>query len=286
MSRFRSVCFTLNNYNEGEVERLSKGVEEGWAKYMLFGKEKAPETGTEHLQGYVNLKSGCSLKSLKKKLGERCHIEKAKGSVEDNYKYCTKDGNYLEFGEKPLDPSEKGEKEVKRWRRIRELAEAGNFDEIDDQVLLLHRSKLEQHYNRIQDELVVDQVELNSEWLCGEAGCGKSKTAREENPGFYYKMMNKWWDGYKHEDVVILEDVDPSHASWLCQFLKVWTDRYSFRAEFKGGSKMIRPKKIVITSQYTIEEVFGQDEKTVAALKRRVKVRNFNDRAVVQSLFQ
>lgn len=70
-------------------------------------------------------------------------------------------------------------------------------------------------------------------------------------------MMNKWWDGYRGQDVVILDDITPDHAC-LCYHLLIWSDHYSFNAEVKGGSVNIRPRIIIVTSNYTIEEVFGK----------------------------
>lgn len=41
-----------------------------------------------------------TIKELKKKFNKRAHIEECKGNQEQNIKYCCKDNNYVEFGEK------------------------------------------------------------------------------------------------------------------------------------------------------------------------------------------
>ena len=85
-------------------------------------------------------------------------------------------------------------------------------------------------YRSVEDRDVLDNV-----WVCGPSGCGKSSWVRETYPVFYSKSMNKWWDGYDHEDVVVLDDFDPKHAEFLSYYLKIWADHYSFNAEVKGG---------------------------------------------------
>lgn len=109
------------------------------------------------------------------------------------------------------------------------------------------------------------------QWYWGVPGSGKSYKARMENPGAYIKMSNKWWCGYTGEDVVILEEVERD-ATYLKHFLKIWTDRWAFRAERKRGTMFIRPKDIIITSNYSIEQIFYDDKELQQALIRRFKV--------------
>jgi len=106
MARVRSnrVCFTLNNYEESVYEEI-----EGWysqhqeeVTYFVVGEEVGKE-GTPHLQGFVHIKKprkDCGIKFWKNYLpwGRRCHFANAHGSDEDNQKYCSKEGPFLQYG--------------------------------------------------------------------------------------------------------------------------------------------------------------------------------------------
>lgn len=73
---------------------------------------------------------------------------------------------------------------------------------------------------------------------------------------FYPKIAsNKWWDKYKGEENVLIEDMDTTHA-YQGYYLKIWADKYAFPVEVKNGADWIRPKIIIVTSNYTIEQVF------------------------------
>lgn len=88
--RHRAWVFTLNNPTEQEEERLKKEFSEKniYSKYV-YQKEKG-EKETEHFQGYFQLKNAKTLTAMKKRLGNRVHLEEAKGNQRQNFEYCTK----------------------------------------------------------------------------------------------------------------------------------------------------------------------------------------------------
>jgi hypothetical protein len=95
--RYKTWVFTLNNYTQGDLEaiRLTPNI-----NYLICGEERAPRTGTPHLQGYVQFNVVKRLSTIKKLPGYgRSHLQVARGSAQDNYNYCTKSGDdYFELG--------------------------------------------------------------------------------------------------------------------------------------------------------------------------------------------
>jgi len=87
-------------------------------------------------------------------------------------------------------------------------------------------------------------------------------------PGAYYKHINKWFDGYQGQETVVIEDVDPDSCTHMTRYFKIWGDRYAFPVEIKGGSLIIRPKMVIITSNYTMEECF-KNLPDLEAMQRR-----------------
>lgn len=89
--RCRKWCMTLNNYTEDEYNNLVQVFTAKKWTYVI-GKEVG-ESGTPHLQIFISSKNQITFECLKK-LNERLHIEKARGDVKQNLKYCSKDGDY------------------------------------------------------------------------------------------------------------------------------------------------------------------------------------------------
>lgn len=252
----------MNNFSEAEREELL-GTQ---CQYVIIGRERGAE-GTPHLQGFIQFdKPGKTLAAVKK-INGRAHWEMTKGNIDQNVAYCSKEGDFEERGTKPMSQKRKGEAEIARYDRARELAKQGNFDEIDSDIYIRHLNNLKKIRAEYQSVPIALDGELKNQWIWGPAGAGKTSFAFRENPGAYLKGLNKWWDGYVDHEVVIIDDMDPYHKA-LAQEFKVWSHHYPFPAETKGGTMCIRPKKIVVTSNYKIDDVW-EDETTRAAIHRR-----------------
>ena len=232
--------------------------------YMVYGRETGAE-GTPHLQGFLVTK--VSKLSAMKKLHPTCHWEIAKGSAEQNRVYCTKQGDYVEQGVMPINAKKKGEMEIERWELALTAAKEGRIDDVPADILIRHYGNIQKIKAAYQSAPTVLSGELTNQWIYGTPGCGKTSRAFSENPGAYLKGLNKWWDGYVDQTAVIIDDMDPFHKS-LAQEFKVWAHHYPFPAEIKGGSMCIRPERIVVTSNYRIDEVW-EDATTREAMHRR-----------------
>lgn len=95
-------------------------------------------------------------------------------------------------------------------------------------------------------------------WICGPPRIGKSYWAHNgwDSP-FYLKNQNKWWDGYSGEETVIIDDFrTPLLASKLIN----WGGEYKQFGETKGGHVPLQHKRIIVTSNYRIDEIFRGDE--------------------------
>lgn len=268
MSKAKRWCYTINNPTE------EPSVPEQEFSYHVYGEEEG-ESGTPHYQGFIIFKTPKRLNQIKNLISDRGHYEVAKGKNSQAADYCKKDGNFKEIGELPADPAIKGGQATKeRYERAFKQAKTGDLDNIDCDLLIKHYRTLKQ----IKTDYVGDLPALDylpGIWIHGSSGIGKSKFAREEYPGAYVKNCNKWWDHYQEEENVIIDDFDDTHAC-LGHHLKRWGDHYAFTAETKGGSIYIRPKWIVVTSQYSISDIFHKDYPTLEALQRRFKEINFN----------
>jgi len=267
MSLGKSWCFTLNNPVAADHEHLAALD----CVYLVYGDELAPTSGTPHLQGYVVFSTNKRLSAVKKLMSSRYHLELAKGTAQENYDYCTKDGWVTERGDRPLSRAGVGLKNKERWLDVIRAAKEGTAQEEYPREFLQYNSTILKLYT----PALADLDHYCGLWYTGPPGTGKSRSARKEYPGSYDKLLNKWWDGYEGEESVLIDDIGLDNKL-MGTFLKRYVDHYPFRAEFKGGSKLIRPKTVIVTSNYTIQQIWPDDLQLQEALMRRFKVVHFH----------
>lgn len=273
-------CFTLYPESIGSDDLVMDvinriGEDSKWA---IFGAETCPTTKRLHFQCYAIFKKRARLSELAKRYHRSIHWEIARGSPSQNWDYCSKEDKHpIEFGIRP-EFDNNGEREKNRWDEARKNLTSGRIEEVDSQIYIAHYRSCKAIIN---DNVKVDRLldTYPGLWLYGTPGSGKSWEARMmQTSKPYVKKADKWWCNYNFEPIVVIEDFSPDHA-WMVNLLKCWTDVYPFPAEVKQGNlPMIRPEKIIITSNYSMAECFaGVDSRSIdiKALMRRFKRKFF-----------
>lgn len=260
-------CFTINN---PETEPV---FDPETMQYLLFGRETG-ESGTPHLQGYVVFKTRKRLTALKK-IWPTAHFEHAKGTPDHNYAYCTKDGDFAEFGEKPvINQGKRSDLEalhetIKTGAGLPAIAEE-HFGSFCRYHKAIDRAReLVQKPRNWAMEIIVA-------W--GDTGTGKTRWAFETYPDAYFKDGSQWWDGYDGHETIIWDEFYGGTIK-IAEFLRL-TDRYPHRVPVKGGYRQFIPRRIIFTSNDEPDQWYAhlesQKPRVYAAFKRRItEVKHF-----------
>lgn len=261
--KISNVCFTLNN-PESELV-----FDEVWMGYLVYQKEKGEE-GTEHYQGYLELKQAQRFSRLKAWL-PRAHFEPRKGTQEQAIAYCKKEDTRLEGPWEFGLPKSQGKRSdlialyssAKQGKRKREVLE-------EMPASYMRHYKAYAHVQGLFCPPPIDpprQVHL----LLGEPGTGKTRYVKDRHPDHWQTPLQKemWFDGYDGHDVVLIDDFAgqmPLHL--LLQLL----DRYVIQVPVKGGFTWWTPRHIYITSNLCISEWYDYSKRQIhlAALERRI----------------
>lgn len=270
-ARSRNYCFTLNNYDVADELYYGSTEFTSNVKYMIYGHEGGGPNKTIHLQGTVVWKTPKPFAAAKLLLGHRCHIEEC-ADLFKSIEYCKKEGDFTEFGVAPVSAKTAGvtggAKEQARWEQVRTAAREGRFDDIDAKTHVIYCKQLEHiHHKTLTAKPKVNTFE-KMQWWYGATGTGKSRSAREAYPDAMIKPLNKWFDTYVDQEEIIIEDADPESCARMAHLFKVWTDHYPFPCEIKGSAMVIRPKLIIVTSNYTVEQCFPNAQDTPAMWRR------------------
>lgn len=280
MSRHRSWAFTdFHEFPETEIpaaEWLGRYPDLPRWSYACLQREVAPGTGKYHIQGYFHFHQPVSLSRLKKSMA-RAHFEAAKGDAEANRRYCTKsesrcrDPPNVSHG-----PWEEGV--LPRQGKRNDLSSAceaivsGDIDKIPDEVWAKYHKGLMAVMDRHLKPRDSNADPPVVRWYWGGTGVGKSKRASEEaGESVYWVPGGKWWDGYRQQSTVVLDDFRPEDMPFH-KLLKL-LDRYPYRVEWKGGGCWVNTNLFIITAPDPPQFMYqSMCEKLVMQLVRRCSV--------------
>lgn len=281
MSKPRSAVFTSFDLTRIYEWVLSKPIE---VRYLTWNVEIAPETGREHLQGYVEFFRPHRLNAIKQILGDdSMHIEPRRGTRDEARAYAQKEDTrhpdwetFYEIGEWIAGQGQRFDLEV-----VKKDLDSGKTDKEIAQDHFPTWVKFNRSFDRYR-QVRVDPRDPNVtpdvSVFVGPPESGKSRAAFNENPGAYYFMRPQrnggsiWFDGYTGQSTIILEEF----YGWLpFDFLLRLIDRYPMRVETKGGSVEMAATKFVFTTNTEPDQWYRVTN--LQALKRRISsIRRFS----------
>lgn len=241
--------------------------------YLVFQKEKCPETGRLHWQGFVVLKEALYLKQLKELFADpTIHIEAARDGRRA-MDYCKKPESRIEG------PWEFGDVNMVKVRGTRsDLEEIKLFlDEGASETFIAenffgqwtryHRAFTRYSFIRCKPRSRKPFVTV----LFGPPGMGKSRYVYSRYPdAFPLSEGNRgdiWWDGYDPNvhDTVIIDDF----YGWIKYSLMLkLLDRYPLIVDVKGTRCQFRATRIFITSNKRPESWYPNVKEKEALLRR------------------
>lgn len=256
----RAWVFTWNNYAEEDFTYVQSLP----VVYAIFGREFSKVKRTPHIQGYLYFKDAKSFERIKKYL-PKCYLYPAKGNPQQNQKYCSKTGNFIEIGECP----QQGKRtDVELVRTI--IKQGGGMRGVVREASNLQQIKIAEMVLKYEEPCRNTKPLVL--WYWGLTATGKSETAHKDFEGqdFYRKTATsgKWWEGYDAHENVIIDDLDIKTFDY--KVLLDLTDRYGTRIECKGATRQFLAKKIIITSSWSPREIFGGEDQQGGELLRRI----------------
>lgn len=272
MALLRRACFTINNYSETEESLINYIGEGDKCSYMIVGKEVG-KSGTPHLQGYICLSKRMRLNTLRNLLGGRAHIESARGTPEDNKTYCSKEGNFKEWGIFPK-PGERSDIASIKAR----LDSGENLSQVVMETTSFQQLKFAENYSCYVNRPNWKREAPKVYWIWGPTGVGKTKLAVDkckevedwENSTWISGGTLKWWQGYRGQKCVIIDEFRKDYCTF--HYLLRITDRYPMQVEYKGGSTWLQAEMIVFTSCYPPQKIYDTREDIDQLLRRITEV--------------
>ncbi len=274
----KNYAFTHNNPTF-PVAHLRPGEPYSYFVYQL---ERAPTTGTPHLQGYFITARKSRLETVRKQ-HPGLDIEIRRRDHEAMRDYCTKSDTRVagpwEWGTPPHQGSRSDLAEIQKMART-----GGNLREIMND----HYGSFVRYHKGITLSLELYRAARSSflEAICfwGPTGTGKSHCARNDYPGAYWAPAvspgsGLWFDGYMGESDIVLDEF--THTSLSLNTLLRLCDKYPLRLPCKGGFVNVVATRVIITTNLDPALWYPDSGLRFHALLRRLSFRFMPKRYVV-----
>ena len=192
--------------------------------------------------------------------------------------YIKKNGDFIEEG---VFLSNGKSAAAKRAFKNKQMLERPINELVNEGIVSLTSVPLIEKAKKILKQVEASLIKNDSTnkvcyWVYGTPGIGKSVMAYDlMYPGEkrFDKLINKWWDSYNNEDIVIMDDLTKDQKGSLTYFLRRWADKRSFPGECKGGhTQNIDFSRLIVTSNFLPSEIFEDDQVTIEAVERRFKI--------------
>lgn len=240
----RKFIFTICNPTASDDLALKEGNPD--IKYIYYGSELAPTTGTPHYQGWVVLTKVARVPACGRILGGRASVRIMRGSPDQNKTYCSKDGDVRSWGEAPPGQGKRADLDTLRdglraGQTLVELADGDHFGS----VVRYHRGL--SWYAAMVQKPRTHKTKGIIYW--GVTGAGKSTSVHEQAPDAFWLMSSRatpWWCGYRGQSDVVIDEFGYGQLSY--SFVLRLLDRFPLRVETKGGSVQFVALRVWFTS--------------------------------------
>lgn len=273
-TKARAFCFTRfdMDFEPEEIPQL---------RYVCMGRETCPTTGTEHWQGWAVFNHPIRRALAARRLG--CAFDATqimRGTVEDNDMYCKKDGDVVEWGDRPAVTQGRPRSDLATYLDGMEqgMTELQLYDEWPTTAVVFGRRVEE--LRRMREvgarELIGRRRTWKTEvrvWWGHRSGTGKTRAAIDwltEEEGSTYddvQQSGNFVIGYTNNANVLLDDFE-GHIMQRNLFLRM-ADRYqmTINVKYKDGVQW-NPRKLAITSNTNPQSWYTQPD----AVMRRIDV--------------
>lgn len=248
MARSKQWCFTINEPDDSPFSRTDTPMalwDPDNMDYLIFSMEQGTHV---HLQGYVAFTKQLRLKAAEKLLGGHAHLERAKGTPQQNKDYCSKtDETHLlgpwEWGTLPVGAGHRTDLDtaiasIKAGAPMLEVANASPAIYV--------------HFNRgllaLQSLVFPSPAwrDLHVTWVWGTTGVGKTRLAYDRDPNLYKCIMpGQWWTGYDRNKTLLFDDF---YGQIRCSDMLNYLDGYPLQLPTKGGFCWAHYTEVFITS--------------------------------------